>query len=286
MDLDATGKVSLDHLYTQDDPRPYFAALQQLDYDIPQQAKPYFAKLIQEYREAEQVAAPTVLDVGCSYGINAALLRCDATIDELYDRYTGPEAAALDRDGLAARDRAFVRARTDVNAPRFVGFDASAPALAYARDAGWLDASVRADLENGEPTAAQRRRLARADLVVSTGCVGYVGAPTLRRLAEAAGGTRRPWMAHFVLRMFPFDPIASSLAPLGYETMQVEGLFKQRRFASPQEQELIVDGLGAVGVDPTGLEADGWLYAQLYLSLPTATADPSRTTRKLTETEG
>jgi hypothetical protein len=92
-------------------------------------------------------------------------------------------------------------------------------------------------------------------------------------------------MAHFVLRMFSYDEIAASLRPLGYETMQVDGLFKQRRFASPDEQELIVDGLAAAGVDPAGLEADGWLYAQLYLSLPSPTADPSRA-RMLAEAEG
>src|SRR5262249_1509549 len=80
MGFDATGKVAFDHIYDRDDPRPYFAALQALDYCIPQEAKPYFIKLIQDYRAAEGVVVPTVLDIGCSYGINAALLHCDATI--------------------------------------------------------------------------------------------------------------------------------------------------------------------------------------------------------------
>ena len=30
MQFDATGKVSLDHLYAQPDPRPYFAALREI----------------------------------------------------------------------------------------------------------------------------------------------------------------------------------------------------------------------------------------------------------------
>jgi carnitine O-acetyltransferase len=29
--------------------------------------------------------------------------------------------------------------------------------------------------------------------------------------------------------------------------------------------------LAEVGVDPTGLEADGWLYAQLFISRPRST---------------
>ncbi|MGH3470050.1 MAG: class I SAM-dependent methyltransferase, partial [Thermocrispum sp.] len=89
MELDATGKVSLEHIYTQPDPRPYFTALRELDYCITQLAKPYFADLIDDYRQTRGMPVPQVLDVGCSYGINAALLRCDVSIDELYDRYTG-----------------------------------------------------------------------------------------------------------------------------------------------------------------------------------------------------
>jgi carnitine O-acetyltransferase len=278
LQFDATGKVTLDHLYDQDDPRAYFEALRDLDYSIPQLAKPYFAKLVQDYREAERVEVPTVLDVGCSYGVNAALLRCDASIDELYERYSDDEVARLSRDELVVRDRAFVQSRQHLDPARFVGLDVSGPALAYALDAGLLDGAVRADLESGTATDEHRRWFGRAHLVVSTGCVGYVSERTLRQVAEAAaeGQGRLPWMAHFVLRMFSYEPIAESLAELGYDSVQIEGTFKQRRFASAQEQEQVLDGLSAAGVDPRGLEDDGWLYAQLHLSLPSGT-------RKLTE---
>lgn len=267
MDFDATGKVSLDHLYVQDDPRGYFGALRELDYCIPQLAKPYFAKLVHEYREARGVEVPTVLDVGCSYGVNAALLTCDATIDELYEHYARLAGDRVDRQTLLARDRAFVRSRRRFDPARFVGLDSSGPALAYGLAAGFLDDAVHADLESGAATDAQRRRLAAADLVVSTGCLGYVTERTIHQIA-AASGDRLPWMAHFVLRMFPYDPVAESLAPLGYQTHQVDGLFKQRRFASPREQSQVLDTLAGAGVDPAGLEAEGWLYAQLHISLP------------------
>jgi SAM-dependent methyltransferase len=278
LQFDATGKVSLDHIYSQDDPRPYFDALQQLDYCIPQLAKPYFTKLIQEYRDTELVEVPTVLDVGCSYGVNAALLKCDATIDELYERYCGSDREALGRDDLLALDRGLVRSRRDLDALRFLGLDNSGPALAYALAAEWLDGAVHADLEENDATHQQRELFAEADLIISTGCVGYVGERTMRQVAGASGD-RLPWMAHFVLRMFPYEPVADSLRDLGYETVHVAGLFKQRRFASAQEQSLVMDSLSAAGLDPRGLEADGWLYAQLHLSLPSGT-------RNLTEAEG
>lgn len=75
-------------------------------------------------------------------------------------------------------------------------------------------------------------------------------------------------MAHFVLRMFPFDPVGKALAELGYRTVRVDEVFKQRRFAGPEEQRGVLDGMAAAGVDASGLEEDGWLYAQLYLSRP------------------
>ncbi len=263
--LDASGKVSLDHIYTAPDPRTYFQVLRPLGYRVPQLAKPYFEKLIKEYRETEQVAVPRVLDIGCSYGINAALLKYDLTMDELYARYdgTGPSSRA----GLLARDQDLSRSRSPAHGLRFTGLDASAGALAYAHEAGFLDGTVNADLEANDPTPAQRDLLAGTDLVISTGCIGYVTERTLARVVRAQDG-RLPWMAHFVLRMFPFEPVEAALDELGYRTVRVDEVFKQRRFAGPQEQRGVLDSLAAAGVDACGLEEDGWLYAQLYLSRP------------------
>jgi hypothetical protein len=270
--FDATGKVSLDHIYTRPDPRAYFRTLRKLDYHIPQLAKPYFADLIQEYRRSQRVPAPTVVDVGCSYGINAALLKFDVTMDELYERYGGLAARAQTRAMLLAQDRRLAQTRGRRGRARFVGLDVSHRALSYALGAGFLDVAVHADLEQREPTPGQREQLAGADLVISTGCLGYVTHRTISRVVRA-GGERRPWMAHFVLRMFPFDPVAESLVRLGYETVRLDGVFRQRRFASVQEQSLVLDTLSATGVDPRGLEAEGWLYAQLYVSRPRVTKE-------------
>ncbi|MFD0688221.1 class I SAM-dependent methyltransferase [Actinomadura fibrosa] len=266
-----TGKVSLDHIYVQPDPRAYFGTLRGLDYHIPELAKPHFAALVDEYREARGVAVPTVLDIGCSYGINAALLKHGATMAELYDRYSGPDADRWTRAALLARDRESIRTGEPANRTRFLGLDASDNALSYALEAGFLDGAVHADLEAGDPTEEQRAQLAPTDVVISTGCLGYVTERTLLRVVEASAGTGGPpWMAHFVLRMFPFDPIAERLAEAGYETVRHDGVFRQRRFATEEERTLVLDRLSAVGVDPSGLETDGWLYAQLHVSRPRA----------------
>jgi SAM-dependent methyltransferase len=261
---DSTGKISFDHIYTEPDPRAFFGTLREVDYHIPQLAKPYFSKLIEEYRAEHGVAEPTVLDLGCSYGVNAALQRCDATMDDLYEHYA--DVDALDRAELIERDRRLVRSHADSQRAQFLGLDASEPALDYALSAGFLDATVHADLEQDDPSEAQRAVLAATDLVISTGCVGYVTEKTLTRIAKA--GTHQPWMAHFVLRMFSYDAEAASLAELGYETVSIDGVFRQRRFASAEEQTQILDTLAAAGVDPQGLETEGWLYAKLFLSRP------------------
>lgn len=267
MRVDTTGKISLDHIYTRPDPRAYFSTLRELDYNIPELAKPHFRRLIAEYREARRVPSPAVLDIGCSYGINAALVKYGATMDELYDRYSGRDAHRRTRAALLSRDRELIRSGEPANNLRFFGLDASEQALSYALEAGFLDGAVHADLEDAEPTDEQRAQLAHTDLVISTGCLGYVTERTISRIIEAQEG-RRPWMAHFVLRMFPFDPIAETLAGAGYETVRRDGLFRQRRFATPEEQSLVLDRLADIGVDPGGLEADGWFYAQLHISKP------------------
>lgn len=271
--FDDTGKAEFGDAYAGGDPRGYFTTLGRHDYRIPGLAKPYFANLIAAWRAAHQERLPRVLDLGCSYGINAALLGCDLSLDELYARYTGADAAAWSRQQLLDRDRALVAARADRRCAHFVGLDPSGPALSYALAAGLLDDAVCADLEEQDPTPAHRGTLADTDVVISTGCIGYVTEKTVARIVDCYGG-RKPWMAHFVLRMFPFDEVAAALTERGYRIRTHDGVFQQRRFASAQEQEQVLDTLRSVGVDPTGLEVDGWLYARLYLCRP-PDADPA-----------
>ncbi|MVU83757.1 class I SAM-dependent methyltransferase [Nocardia sp. ET3-3] len=259
----STGKASFDDIYDRADPREYYARMAELDYQIPELAKPHFQRVLAEYRTATGIAAPTVLDIGCSYGVNAALLRLDAGMAELAEHYR----STGDTEKLIDRDRELLDSDDQLPGVRFVGMDASRPALDYARAAGFLQDIVHADLESGDPTEAQRNILAGADLIISTGCVGYITERTLLRVARAHGG-KLPWMAHFVLRMFSFDPIAGHLAALGYHTERAPGMFRQRRFASADEQARVLNALADKGIDTAEYESDGWLYAQLYVSRP------------------
>lgn len=268
--LDSTGKASFDDIYDRPDPRAYYTRMSELDYRIPELAKPHFQQLLADHRAATGITNPTVLDIGCSYGVNAALLRMDRGMTELVEHYR--DSPAQNTAELVAHDRAELAAHDRLPGVRFIGMDSSSPALDYARTAGLLHATVHADLEVADPSEAQRRILATADLVISTGCVGYVTESTLLRVARAHGG-KLPWMAHFVLRMFSFEPIATRLAELGYRTELAPGAFAQRRFASDEEREQVLNSLAAKDIDTSDLESDGRLYAQLYLSRPNLSID-------------
>ena len=266
--LDETGKVILDNIYNKRDPRDYFSTLKPLQYSIPQYAKPVFEAVIAAHRKMRGRKRLKIVDVGCSYGVNAALLKHHKEMAYLYDLYGGRAAVGLDREGLMARDRSLFAEGTDDAPIEMVGLDSAERAIAYAVETGILDDGMAVDLEAHAPDAEERRALSGADLVLSTGCVGYVGVRTFAHILNADRAAR-PWMAHFVLRMFSFEPLRALFRSHGYATEKAQGrLFPQRRFASLAERTEVLGRLAEHGIDATDREAQGWLYAEFFLSRP------------------
>ena len=70
-------KADMGHIYNEPNPRAYFRELRELDYAIPGVAKPIFQKLIHHLQKNRDDTV-RVLDLGCSYGVNAALLKHDS----------------------------------------------------------------------------------------------------------------------------------------------------------------------------------------------------------------
>lgn len=266
-ELDETGKIVLDDIYNQPDPRPYFSTLGELDYSIPEAARPVFANVLKAYRAAKSTRDVKVVDLGCSYGVNAALMKSGKSMPDLYRLYAEPSSANLDREELVRRDRRLFSGENAPHGLKVIGLDAAPQALKYAKEAGILDEKIFANLEQVSPDPAQAALLKGADLVVSTGCIGYISEKTITKVLEAAGD-KKPWMAHFVLRMFSFEPIADALAEHGYVTARGNIPVRQRRFANAEEQEQVLSRLIDMGIDPSGLETEGWFYADFYLSRP------------------
>jgi hypothetical protein len=269
--FDATGKVVLSSIYNSPDPRAYWRTLSALDYRVPQEAKSYFLCAIAARRELMGASsAGSIVDLGCSYGINSMLLRFDLGIADLRDRYARPDIALLGRDSLIARDRRLEVCR-DFLGVRFVGVDVSRQAAAYATEAGLLDDVIVADLEKRNLSPDEAFRVSDAALIISTGCFGYITEATLTRILQPC--REQPWMVHTVLRMFDFAPAEEALARCGYVSSRSPLLLRQRRFDSRREQERILDRLCSMGIDPSGAEGEGWLYANIFLSRPASQAD-------------
>lgn len=261
---DETGKMFMNDIYNSESPTSYFSTLSSLDYRIPQEAKPKFQRLIEARRSATASESAKVVDLGCSYGVNSALLKHGLSMNDLYRHYGATEVGDL--EALRTSDRNLYADPADA-ALEVVGVDTADLAVSYALDAGILDAGVSTDLEVEDPTPKDIVAIENTDLIISTGCIGYVTETSLERLLESSADSR-PWMAHFVLRMFDFAAAEEMLSTRGYATEKVDGLFRQRRFASAEEQQHALDNLRRLGIDPSGAEADGWYFAELHVARP------------------
>lgn len=255
-------------LYNSKDPRNYFKYLGQLDYIIPHLAQPIFGQLIRARQELQSEPV-TVLDLGCSYAINGALMKYALNYEELRQRYTAPPLQTLTSDELLELDRHFYRSWPAQPGVRVIGLDISENAIRYAEKCGLLDRGLAIDLENRDLAPDEAADLADVDIIVSTGCVGYVTAKTFARVMNAIRPGCVPWVASFVLRMFAFDEIEDTLAGYGLVTELYEGAtFVQRRFANREEMEATIRAVERRGLDTYGHETDGLYHANLYISRP------------------
>lgn len=266
-------KFDMGSIYDRPDPRAYFSTLQELDYAIPAKAKPLFQKLISRLRCQRGQEEVCVLDLGCSYGVNAALLKHDLSMDELYDHWTQEELARATREEVVEMGQQFFSELEEPEDLKVIGIDQAENAVAFAEEIGLVDEGLPIDLERETLPVDVRDEIVPVDLMISTGCVGYVTEKSFERLMQPLTERRPAWIANFVLRMFPFDGIEKALGRWGYRTEKLDGrYFKQRRFVSAEEQEQVVEQLRSQDVDPTGLEAEGQFVAEFYLSRPEAEA--------------
>lgn len=264
-------KANFDDIYRMADPRAYFSVLGALDYMIPDVAEPVIRQILAAKADVDGGAEPVVLDVGCSYGINAALHRFRLSFDMLRRRYARREMAALNSDTMIDLDRNYFASWPDTGQGHFIGLDASQPAIRYAKTVGLLDDGVAIDLEKASLSPEQARVVGRANVILATGCVGYVTEKTYRNLLDAID--RTPWIVSFVLRLFPYEPLASVFAERGLVTERLQGAtFVQRRFRDVEEFESTIATLKERGVDTAGFESEGLFHADLFLSRPEADA--------------
>ncbi len=260
--LSVESKADFTTIYGRSDPRAYFRTLHPLEYQVPRHAKPVIEAAL------DASGSRTVLDVCCSYGINAALLRLDVDLDTLGTRAADPTRAGLAPEEVIASDTAFHAAHLRRPEVSVLGLDASAPAIDYGVRTGLLAAGWAEDLESADPSPSLVTGLSDVGLVVCTGGVGYVGRDTFARILGAVGEPENLWLAVFVLRVFDYAEIAAVYEPYGLVTEKLPGTFPQRRFADRDEQDAAIKDVERRGLDPAGREAAGWYHADCWLTRP------------------
>src|SRR5215210_547815 len=272
-----SGKANFELIYDLEDPREYFNTLGSFDYCVAQHGQHVFSTPMEARREGGSSNGigekrTKVLDVCCSYGINAALLKYDTTLEELYTRYGSKEFANLSSEELERGDAAFYEERFKEAAPKVIGLDVASNAVSYGIRSGALDAGFAENLEAGEPTEELRRAVSGTDLLTITGGVGYISDLTFERLldciVEGPEG-RVPWLAVFALRWVSYEDISEVLSSYGLITEKLDGhTFTQRRFTDVGEREYVLEELARMGIDTNGKEDTGWYHANFYLSRP------------------
>lgn len=261
------GKADFDHVYNRSDPRAYFKTLGQFDYQIPGHAQQVFTRVLAACAR-HQPGITRVLDLCCSYGINAALLNHELSLEDLYARYRSPELASMTSEEVRDADSVFFKDRRRSDAVPVIGLDVADQAATYADQVGLLEDGFAENLEDGAPSPQLAEALRDVDLLLVTGGVGYITATTFRRVLACTRG-QTPWVAAFALRWVDYGSVTAALAEHGLVTETLTGYtFIQRRFVSPEERAYVLDTLVRMGIDPAGKETEGHYHADLYVSRP------------------
>lgn len=269
-----TIKASFSDVYNNETPHAYYTAMGNLDYQIPENAKPtinYFISQIS--KRTDRVV--NILDLGCSYGVLSALIKHDLPLYLLYRRY---ENAETDEASFNA-DRTWLAGLPDRRNVRFYGIDASKNAVSYSKRVGLLEDGVATNLEVPQFDASAIAALPRRfDMVITTGCVGYITDVTFAKVLEHIKGHSTPVFISFVLRAFDYSDISAMLLQAGYETYRLKDhTFKQRRFRDIKEQQSIISLVKRRTSSDRQLslpELYGYCHAELFVSIHRS-ADPA-----------
>ena len=261
-------KASFDHIYDLEDPRGYFNTLSKLGYQAPQHGSRIFAALMEGMDLDGQPAK--VVDLCCSYGVNAALLKHELSLEDLYSHYGSEQLADLSADELAAADGEFYEDHRVGSPPEVVGVDVAGNAVSYARQTGLIDAGFAENLEEEEPSDALKEAVSGTDLITVTGGISYIWENTFDRVLSCFDEEDAPWVATLPLRTVDYAPISGVLSDHGLATEKLTTrTFKHRRFLDEHERERVLRQLAESDIDPGGKEASGWFHSELYLSRPT-----------------
>jgi len=266
-------KSDFQDIYHAPTPHAYFHEMQRLEYEIGEQAKPYIqaaARLM--HRQLGLKGPLRLLDLGCSYGVGAALLKYDFSFRELADFFA--EEAPHDYADCIERTQELVAATEVEPVIECAGADASKEAIQFAAESGLIEAGITKNLEDHDRLDAEDvATLRQCHMLSSTGAIGYVGektlTPVLQHLGKSLQLNHGPYTVVTILRMFDPRLIERTFAQCGYGFVRVPGVrLRQRQFDGDREYSRTLELLHQRGVEAKGWEAEGHLYADLFAGAP------------------
>ena len=261
-------KLNLNEVYNLKNPEPYYQSINQYEYDLPERAKPYFEKIINTYRNYESVRFLKILDIGCSYGINAAILKFNKSITEIYQHYTN--SSRLQQSELSRRhlDSKWLDESSLDEGLQFIGLDSAEKAVNYATESQLIQSGISTNLERFPLLKEDYTNLQDINLLLSTGCIGYITEVTFDKILSAVRNLDQLWGAVFVLKMFDISEIKKTFAKYNLALVETGVTVKQRKFSSVEEKESMINFLEKQGLSAEDEKKSDNLLAELFLILP------------------
>jgi len=159
-------KTDFTNIYTQDSPYEYLKEMDRLEYSISDSTKPLYNSIIKEIKK--NLSRPVnILDLGSSYGINSSLMKYDLTMLELNEFFlTGIKPTKKEI-------KKFYNECKNKNDMNFYQIDISKEALLFSEEMNLCIKGMDMDLEDEKRNLLEL--LPEMDIVIATGCVGYIG---------------------------------------------------------------------------------------------------------------
>jgi len=261
-------KKDFTSIYTEKFPNAYLKEMKRLDYRIPDKTKPLYLSIVKQlYKKLSKKIR--ILDIGSSYGINSALMKYDLKMSELDNFF-------LKEERTIKQSKLFFENLPLDDTFDFYQIDISEPALEFSERTGLCNQGICMNLESGNQHV---KEIPQFDVVIATGCIGYIGYKAFSTLFEiikrqqyeydVSNSKKGPIFAFSVLRIFDMEEIEKTFDHHGYSLVKTDlKPIRQRRFADMEEKQKTVSLLHNKGIDTKWLEDDGHFYANFYIASP------------------
>ncbi len=258
-------KKDFTNIYVQETPTPYLEEMNNLKYRIADQTKPLYTHIAE--RMVNQQKTPIkILDIGSSYGINSALMKHGLTTSDLDEFFLDSNPYPSIKETQDFFDE------QPINNQNFEFYlnDMSQPALDFAENVGLCKNSFSTNLEEESVPVNFKNILNKIDLVISTGCIGYIGWKTFDKIFSSIERTdTHPVFAFTSLRIFPLEDIKETFEKNGFEMIKTKvGPLRQRQFHDEKEKSETLKLLSERNIDTENLEEKGYYFSDFFVGGP------------------